>query len=81
LHKELEALVHKRDKDKKELIERAEDFEQMAMKRYIYISDQSSILYIYYDAYMCICIHRSYMCVYSDLLLIILFTIYTYIYI
>jgi hypothetical protein len=33
LHRELEALVHKRDKDKKELIERAEDFEQMAMKR------------------------------------------------
>ena len=25
--------MHKRDKDKKELIERAEDFEQLAMKR------------------------------------------------
>jgi hypothetical protein len=25
--------VHKRDKDKKELIERAEDFEQLSMKR------------------------------------------------
>ena len=30
---ELEASVYKRDKDKKELIERSEDFEQMAMKR------------------------------------------------
>ena len=30
---ELESFVHKRDKDKKELIERAEDFEQLAMKR------------------------------------------------
>ena len=31
--KELEASVYKIDKDKKELIERAEDFEQMAMRR------------------------------------------------
>ena len=33
LAQELESFVHKRDKDKKELIERAEDFEQLAMKR------------------------------------------------
>lgn len=33
LHKELEALVHKRDKDKRELQTRAEDFEELAKKR------------------------------------------------
>ena len=33
LHHELESIVHKRDKDKKELIQRAEDFEDMASKR------------------------------------------------
>ena len=33
LHKELELLIRNRDKDKRELIERAEDFEQLAIKR------------------------------------------------
>jgi protein fantom len=33
LHKELEAQVMKRDKDKRDLIQRADDFEEMAMKR------------------------------------------------
>lgn len=33
LHKELEAMVHKVDKDKRDLVQRAEDFEQMAIKR------------------------------------------------
>lgn len=33
LHKELEAMVHKTDKDKKELLQRAQDFEEMALRR------------------------------------------------
>lgn len=33
LHQELEALVHKRDKDKRDLETRAEDFEELAMRR------------------------------------------------
>lgn len=33
LHKELESLVHKRDKDSRELIQRAEDFEELALRR------------------------------------------------
>jgi len=33
LHKELEALVHKRDKDKRELQQRADDLEELAKKR------------------------------------------------
>lgn len=33
LHKELEAMSHKRDKDKRDLQQRAEDFEELAKKR------------------------------------------------
>ena len=33
LHKELESLSHKRDRDKREAAERSDDFEQLAMKR------------------------------------------------
>eukprot|EP01041_Mallomonas_annulata_P006434 gene6434-13005_t len=33
LHKELEALVHKREKDKNDLVQRADDFEEMARRR------------------------------------------------
>jgi protein fantom len=33
LHKELENYAHKKDKDKKEIEQRAEDFEELAMKR------------------------------------------------
>jgi Ca2+-binding EF-hand superfamily protein len=33
LHKELETMVHKGDKDKRELLQRAEDFEQISLKR------------------------------------------------
>lgn len=36
---ELESLTYKRDKDKNELIERADDYEQMAMKRLEKVSE------------------------------------------
>ena len=33
LHKELESMVHKRDKDNRELVQRSEDFEELALRR------------------------------------------------
>ena len=38
LHKELETLVRNRDKDKRELLDKAENFEQLANKRYVVLS-------------------------------------------
>ena len=47
LHKELETLIRNRDKDKRELIDKAENFEQLANKRYdaCYSIPESNPLY------------------------------------
>ena len=54
LHKELETLVRNRDKDKRELLDKAENFEQLANKRYVVLSllpdSEPSFLLVFSDS-------------------------------
>ena len=52
LHKELETLIRNRDKDKRELLDKAENFEQLANKRYDLIPTILSLTLILTTSYL-----------------------------